>query len=116
MVKIALIRSGIVDNVIVSDLAFAQTLGYDAAVDVSNQRVAPGYLWNGSVFSPPPPDPVVVNATAIRKDIAEAAARLRAYRALSSPTNAQRLAFEDDLCTLLLRMGRLLLEQFDGTD
>lgn len=54
--KIACIKDGVVDNVIVCDDAFAQTLGYDAVVNVTNYVgiMQPGLLYQDGVFSLPP--------------------------------------------------------------
>jgi len=52
--NIALIKSGKVDNIIVSDLPFAQALqGYDTAVDVTGAGVGLGWSWDGKKFSAP---------------------------------------------------------------
>lgn len=50
---IALIRAGIVENVIVADLEFAQTLGYDHAVDVTGLEVGIGWLYAAGEFTAP---------------------------------------------------------------
>ena len=56
MPNIALIKSGVVQNVIVSTLAFAQALpGYDSVVDATGMPTGPGYSWNGTVFTAPIP-------------------------------------------------------------
>lgn len=53
---IALIRNGVVENVIVGTLEFAQTLGYDACVETDEAGI--GWTWDGVTLSPPnAPDP-----------------------------------------------------------
>ena len=53
---IALIRNGVVENVIVGTLEFAQTLGYDACVETNEAGI--GWTWDGVTLSPPNvPDP-----------------------------------------------------------
>ena len=53
---IALIRNGVVENVIVGTLEFAQTLGYDACVETNEAGI--GWTWDGVMLSPPnAPDP-----------------------------------------------------------
>lgn len=55
--KIALIRNGVVENIIVGSMEFAQTLGYDACVETASAGV--GWTWDGESLSPPPaPVPV----------------------------------------------------------
>jgi hypothetical protein len=52
--KIALIKNGIVENVIVSSLEFAQANYPDhICVDVTNSRVGPGFSYVDGVFTPP---------------------------------------------------------------
>ena len=60
--NIALIRHGVVENVIVGTLEFAQTLGYDACVETNEAGI--GWTWDGETFTAPPqpepePDPVL---------------------------------------------------------
>ena len=54
--KIACIKNGVVENVIACDDAFAQTLGYDAVVNVTNYVgvMQPGLLYQGGEFTLPP--------------------------------------------------------------
>ena len=54
-----IIRDGVVQNTIISDLATAQGL-YPDAVVVEAVAGGPGWLWDGEALSPPltPPDPV----------------------------------------------------------
>jgi hypothetical protein len=56
------------------------------------------------------------NRSAILTGIAQAATDFRAYRALTTPTAAQRLQFEDRVCTALLKLGRIALSDYSGTD
>lgn len=51
MSRIALIRDGIVENVIEADTEFASALGYDDAIET--ESAAPGWLWDGEAFSAP---------------------------------------------------------------
>lgn len=64
MAEIALIRAGVVEAVIVADIAFAQTLGAEDAVDVSALQPRPGVGWGYSsgAFVEPPAPPVVPQA------------------------------------------------------
>jgi hypothetical protein len=54
--KIACIKDGVVENVIVCDDAFAQTLGYDAVVNVTSYVgvMQPGLLYQNGEFTVPP--------------------------------------------------------------
>jgi len=58
--KIACIKNGVVENVIVCDDAFAQTLGYDAVVNVTNYVgvMQQGMLYVNGQFLPAP-DPIL---------------------------------------------------------
>lgn len=54
MGKIALIKNGVVANVIVANIEDAGLLtGYDDAVDVSGTEVGIGWLYDGHAFPPP---------------------------------------------------------------
>jgi len=56
MANIALISGGVVRAVIVADLAFAQTLGYESVVNVAgvSPMPGPGWTWTGgSAFTAP---------------------------------------------------------------
>ena len=60
--NIALIRNGVVENVIVGTLEFAQTLGYDACVETNEAGI--GWTYDGETFTAPPqpepePEPVL---------------------------------------------------------
>lgn len=60
MSRIALISGDLpapVANIIVAELEFAQTLGYEHA-EPCDDTVAIGDLWDGSAFFPPDPGPV----------------------------------------------------------
>lgn len=66
MNRIALIKNGVVENIIVSTLDFALTLGYETAVDVTalfqdEDPVNPerGWTYAEGVFAPPPAPPVL---------------------------------------------------------
>ena len=57
MAKIALINSGVVVNVTLADLVFAQTLpGYEMAIDITGTEVGIGWLYDGQGFTQPPVD------------------------------------------------------------
>ena len=57
MGQIALIKNGVVANVIVATIEDAGLLtGYDDAVDVSGAEVGIGWLYDGQAFTPPPVD------------------------------------------------------------
>lgn len=59
MARIALIRSGTVENIIEADMEFALSLGYDDAVESASAGI--GWAFDGITFTPPPagqqPDP-----------------------------------------------------------
>lgn len=59
MADIALIRGGLIDSIIVADLAFAKTLDYDRVEDLAPWREAgiePGVGWRWNpVLGPQPP-------------------------------------------------------------
>ena len=55
MSRIALIRDGVVENVIEADMEFALSLGFDAAVESASAGV--GWAFDGVAFTPPPADP-----------------------------------------------------------
>ena len=56
--KIACIKDGLVDNIIVCDDAFAQTLGFDQVINVTNTTatVNIGMKYENGVFLMPPDD------------------------------------------------------------
>lgn len=57
MGKIALIKNGVVANVIVANIEDAGLLtGYDDAVDVSGAEAGIGWLYDGHAFTQPPVD------------------------------------------------------------
>ena len=59
--NIALINNGIVDNIIVATLEFAQQLGYQQVVDVTDIYCSIGWLYDGSTLSEPPaPEPIKI--------------------------------------------------------
>lgn len=49
--RVALIRNGYVENIILSSLWFAQLLGYDAAIDVTGMDVDIGDAYANGIFS-----------------------------------------------------------------
>lgn len=64
MAKIALINSGVVVNVTLADLVFAQTLpGYEMALDITGTDVGVGWGYDGQAFVAPAPPPVPVPAS-----------------------------------------------------
>lgn len=54
----ALINNGIVVNVIIADADFVPAIDvhYDAVIDVTDLYVGPGFTYDGTNFSPPPPE------------------------------------------------------------
>lgn len=55
----ALIKNGIVENVIMADADFISTLGgYETTVEVSGLNVGRGYIYADGSFTPPEPEPV----------------------------------------------------------
>ena len=69
MTNIALIRDGVVANVIVGSLEFAQSLGFDAAVETDSAGI--GWAWDGETLSAP------VVETAAPQTLAEYQAALK---------------------------------------
>jgi hypothetical protein len=62
MPSIAVIKDGKVVNTIASTLEFAQTLGFDQVVDVTNLGVGIGWGYlDGEFIAPPPPEITVPN-------------------------------------------------------
>ena len=55
--NIALIKNGKVENIIVADLEFAMFLGYDQAIDVTDQRANIGDSFDGQNFTAPQTEP-----------------------------------------------------------
>jgi len=51
--KIALINNRIVDNIIAADLEFAEQLGYEQVVDVTDISCSIGWLYDGTTFTEP---------------------------------------------------------------
>lgn len=63
MGQIALVKNGVVANVIVANIEDAGLLtGYDAAVDVSGTEVGIGWLYDGQAFTQPPVDTTELKA------------------------------------------------------
>lgn len=63
MARFAIIDAGRVTNVVEADEGFAQTQGWLPAGDA-----APGWLWDGAQFAPPPePPPAVPAAVTMRQ-------------------------------------------------
>jgi len=63
MGQIALIKNGVVANVIVANIEDARLLtGHDDAVDVSGTEVGIGWLYDGQAFTPPPVDTAELKA------------------------------------------------------
>ena len=57
MPNIAVIKNGKVVNTIVSTMEFAQSLGFDYVIDITDLSVGIGWDYNDGVFiSPPPPE------------------------------------------------------------
>jgi len=51
--NIALINNGIVDNIIVAELDFAEQLGFEQVIDVTDIFCSIGWLYDGSNFTEP---------------------------------------------------------------
>lgn len=131
--KIALIKNGVVDNVIVAnDLQFAIDLGYPQARDVTGLRVMPGSTWDGTKFTDPVPDPLLVNERTLEQQaddalavnlqaIADAQAWIAANPGVLTTTqlsNAMRSVMQSLATAAKQRDGviRLLRGKFDGTN
>lgn len=111
----ALILGGIVANKVTSVFPLASVQGYDAVVPLEPlQKVEIGYLWDGVQFTPgaPPPE---VNRAAIEEAAAAKLAGFRTYIGITTPTAAQRIAFEREVCRTLIGLIRIQLGQLDGT-
>jgi hypothetical protein len=52
--KIALVKGGVVQNIILSDPDFALSLGYDQAIEVGNLEAGIGWGYDGERFISPP--------------------------------------------------------------
>lgn len=57
--RYALIKNGIVVNVIIADPTFILGIQsqYDACIDVTNTYCGPGFLYDGVSFTDPNPNP-----------------------------------------------------------
>lgn len=75
MSRIALIWAGVVENVIEADLAFALTLGYDAAMEAGS--AGPGWLLVDGVLVPPDSPAPVVTLDDAKQRLRERATELR---------------------------------------
>ncbi|WP_282275182.1 DUF4376 domain-containing protein [Stenotrophomonas sp. PS02297] len=76
MSRVALIRSGVVANVIEADLAFAATLpGYDTAMEAGT--AGPGWLLVEGALVPPPAPPPAQTLEEAKQQLRERATALR---------------------------------------
>lgn len=73
--KIALIKNGIVENVIVGTPEFGQSLGYSTVRDVTNIQCGVGYTFANETFTAP--EPAQENVTDIKASLAEQIAQLQ---------------------------------------
>lgn len=64
----------------------------------------------------PKPGTVAANQANAIDGVDQALDQLRAFVALPAPTNAQVVAVVKLLCRVVVRLGRLQLGKFDGTD
>ena len=55
--RIALIRAGVVENIIEAELSFAQTLGFDQVVEAMDGAYLHGRYEDGHFVPPPVPEP-----------------------------------------------------------
>lgn len=51
--RIALIKNGKVDNIIIADMEFAGELGYDQAIDADSTTIGIGWVFDGEKFTNP---------------------------------------------------------------
>lgn len=121
--NVALIRNGNVESVIVADLEFAATLGYEQALEVvAADRVAGGWQINDNFYPDMPVDQSSVNEDTLRQQAEGALVGLRVerdrnYGGLSA---AAALALLVPAVKLVIRvqigMLRLMLSKYDSTD
>ena len=75
MSRIALIRDGIVANVIEAELEFAQALGFDHAIEAG--PAGPGWLLVGGVLVPPDAPATALTLEELKHQLRERATQLR---------------------------------------
>lgn len=75
MSRVALIRDGVVANVIEAELAFAQALGFDHAIEAGS--AGPGWLLVDGVLVPPDSPAPVVTLDDAKQQLREQATALR---------------------------------------
>lgn len=75
MSRIALIRDGIVANVIEASLEFAESLGFDIALEAGD--AGPGWLLVGGVLVPPDAPAPALTLEEMKQQLSERATQLR---------------------------------------
>ena len=75
MSRVALIRDGVVANVIEADLSFAETLGYDHAQEAGD--AGPGWLYADGVLVPPDSPAPAATLDEAKQQLREQATELR---------------------------------------
>lgn len=63
--RLAILNGGIVENVVISDLDFAEKMGWDFVELDSDIACEPGWLYDGETFTAP----VIIEVDAIAKPI-----------------------------------------------
>lgn len=61
--RLAILNGGIVDNVVISDLDFAEKMGWHYVELADGVQCAPGWLYDGETFTAP----VIIEVDAIEK-------------------------------------------------
>ena len=106
IMDIALIKNGKVENIIVADFDFAQKLGYEKVIDVTNKKVGIGDTWDGVNFIPPE-----ITVPDITKSI------LTKYEFLTKFTIEERIGiYTAELSNPLIRMWLDIFRISDNID
>jgi len=113
--KIALINNGIVENIIAAELDFAEQLGFEQVIDVTDIFCSIGWLYDGSTFTEPKQPEVEPFKTPI----------LTPYEFLKRFTSEERKAIKaatlinpdvDDLWTMFIVAKDIDLRNTDTTE
>jgi hypothetical protein len=112
MTYYAMVRGNVVVQVVRMDSP-PNGAGYDLVEDTQGVKCEPNWTRSGvRQYSPPGP----TTEQSIDADILSAFQAMKDYRALATPTAAQRIAWEDLVATTLIRLGRKVLGRFDAAD
>jgi len=114
--RIACIRNGVVENIVVADADFVQHI---TGFDVVGQAIpAPGGVTVNGVFYAAPVAANAANSATINARAEMALANFRIYRDTQNAqiTNASTVAIVKELCRTMIAMIRIQLGALDGTD